>query len=110
MIRLVLEKLPLLMMSVAILFVTAKAQAASGAMVDLQSVPLSQRLANVPVAYVRYLGKMVWFGNLTVFYPMHPWPVPAVVAASVLLITITAISLYKLRCAPWLIVGWLWFR
>jgi Flp pilus assembly protein TadD len=107
--RLVIEKLPLLVMAAAVGCVTMKAQATTGSVASLTLVPLSQRLANAPVSYVRYLGKMVWFGHLAALYPMEPWSTAQVVGACALLAAITAAALVKLRSSPWLAVGWFWF-
>ena len=107
--QLILEKLPLLGMSVAILIVTIKAQASSNSISGLEKVPFGWRLANAPVSYARYLGKMVWFSNLAILYPRHPWSVLQVAGSCTLLVTITAVCLWKLRLWPWLTIGWLWF-
>ena len=96
-------------MAVAILIVTIKAQASGGAIVEVQLAPLKYRLANVPVSYARYLGKMIWFGNLAVLYPPHRWNPVQIGGACLLLLAITATCLWKLRSTPWLTVGWFWF-
>jgi tetratricopeptide (TPR) repeat protein len=106
--RLIIEKLPLLFLAVVILTATFEAQS-SQAMSDLQSLPMSNRLSNAIVSYVRYLGKMVWFGNLAILYPHHSWTTIQVTGASALLVTITLVCLWNIRRRPWLSVGWFWF-
>jgi protein O-mannosyl-transferase len=104
------EKIPLLIMSAIWCWITVKAQAGGGVMIDLQKLPLSDRLANVAVSYARYLGKTIWPTGLSVFYP-HPlsWPIAEVAATTALIAAITAICLWTARRRPYLIVGWLIF-
>jgi len=112
--RLLLEKVPLLALSLASCVATYLAQQSGGAMSPFP-VPLWARLANAAAAYVAYLGKTLWPAALSVFYP-HPWAVgmpglPAWrwVGASLLLLAITALALRAARARPYLATGWLWF-
>jgi tetratricopeptide (TPR) repeat protein len=102
---LVLEKLPLLGLSLGSAILTMRAQGQAGAM---RYYPLSVRLGNAIVSYVRYMGKAFWPSRLAVFYP-HPELNAGNVAASLLLLlAITAFVLYRRR-EGFLAVGWLWF-
>jgi tetratricopeptide (TPR) repeat protein len=85
------------------------AQHVGGAVVMLQRIPLSQRLENVPVSYVRYLEHMAWFANLTVFYVQRHWQAWQVAGSVALLMTMGAIFVSDARRRPWNLVGWLWF-
>ena len=67
------------------------------------------RLRNIPVSYVRYLGKMVDFRGLAPFYPTARWPTWQVAGAALLLSAITLGALSQLRRRPWIVVGWLWY-
>ena len=108
---LVLEKLPLLALSVPSAVVTLIAQHESGAMSGPQWHPLPIRIANAIVAYVRYLGKAFWPSHLSVFYP-HPgsslraWQV---LGALVLLLAITGFAVAERHRRRYLLMGWLWF-
>lgn len=107
---LVREKLPLLGLSAVASALTIAAQGGAGAMSPLAAVPLHLRVTNAFVAYVAYLGKMVWPARLSVFYP-HPGASisPASVLLAVLfLLAVTAVVL-RARKAPYLAVGWLWY-
>ena len=106
---LILEKAPLAIMMAASSVITVKAQATTGSVTSLEVVPVAQRLANVPISYVRYLGKMVWFGHLAVYYPLQTWPIAQVARATAVLVAVTAFTLLKLRSSPWLAIGWVWF-
>ncbi len=108
--RLVLEKLPFLALSAASIVVTIRAHEALGALLSSDELPLSARLANVPVACALYLRKLVWPVDLSVFY-LHPgsWPAGTVALCTLLLLGVTAVALRQARRRPYLIVGWLWF-
>lgn len=108
--RLSIEKAPLFLMSAASSIVTMMAQRSGGAMADTSVVPLPVRLGNAVISYVAYIGKAVWPSKLSVFYP-HPeraWPLSDVIAASVILIAITAAVFYFHR-ARYLAMGWCLF-
>ena len=106
--RLTAEKLPLLGLSAAASLVTLQYQTTS--LVSLESLPWRVRLANSAVSYAVYIGKTLLPRHLAVFYPI-PLEIPAwkAVGAAVLIAALTALAAWKVRQAPWLLVGWLWF-
>jgi Flp pilus assembly protein TadD len=108
--RLVAEKTPLLLLSVASAGLAIIAQQNIGALSSFESYPLESRLANAPVACVTYLGKMFWPVDLSVFYP-HPGLQPLwKVAGSILALGgVTAFAFRMARRYPYLVVGWLWY-
>jgi protein O-mannosyl-transferase len=104
------DKLPFLALSLASCVVTVLTQRQVGAMHSLEALPLGFRLANAAISYVRYPAKLLWPGGLAVFYPTPAdWPGEAVLGAILLLAGITAVSLWRLRRAPYLAVGWFWY-
>jgi hypothetical protein len=109
--RLVLEKVPLVALVAASSAVAVVAQARGGAVTSLDRLDLASRVANVTVAYVRYLGKTVWPSDLAAFYPM-PEGGPgllAVAGSAAVLLALTGAALAAVRAMPWIAVGWLWF-
>ena len=108
--RLLLEKVPLLLMSVASGVVTVLAQYEAGSMTGPHWQPLPVRLENAVVAYARYIGKAFWPSNLAILYP-HPgnslraWHV----AGSLLLLIAITAAVVALRQRRYLPVGWFWF-
>jgi len=108
--RLVFEKLPFFLLAAASCIITFRAQNSSGAVVPLESIPLSSRLANGLVAYGVYIVKLFWPDHLAVFYP-YPARLPAweliTVAAGLLFSTVLAVMFVRAR--PYFIVGWLWY-
>jgi protein O-mannosyl-transferase len=102
------EKIPLLVLAAVSSAVTVYVQ--QGPIASLQAVSLGQRLANALVSYAAYLGKTFWPRHLAVFYPFRlAIPLWQSVAAAALLVVLTVLALARLRRAPWLTTGWLWF-
>jgi tetratricopeptide (TPR) repeat protein len=108
---LLLEKLPLLALVAASCGVTFLAQSRAEAVAPLEAFPLAVRVGNALLAYVTYLGKMLWPAHLAVYYPHSGADVSVVGAlgAGVLLVVITALVLGPGRRRPYLAVGWLWY-
>jgi protein O-mannosyl-transferase len=106
--RLILEKIPLLLLSAASALVTLKAQ--RPAMRTSGEFPLVYRIGNAIVSYGSYLGKMAWPEGMVALY-RHPgnalprWQV--VISALVLLGVTTLVVVFRRR--RYLPVGWFWF-
>jgi tetratricopeptide (TPR) repeat protein len=108
--RVVREKIPLFVVATASSIVTLVAQESGGALGSFAGYPLDVRIANALVAYVGYLGKMIWPFQLAVLYP-HPGTLPMwqVAMAASLLIAITFLAIKVFRQRPYFAVGWLWY-
>jgi tetratricopeptide (TPR) repeat protein len=107
---LVLEKLPLLLLSAASAVVTMRAAKAGGAAKALSEYSLLLRLETAVISSVRYLGLALWPSKLVALYP-HPtklYPAWQVGAALVPLMLVTALVL-RARDQRYLAVGWFWF-
>jgi Tfp pilus assembly protein PilF len=105
-----LEKLPLLALTVAACLVTLYAQRGAGAVVGLEHLTFGERLLNAVCAYAGYLGKLIWPAGLAAFYP-HPHGhllLDEAGRAALLLAAITALVAWRRR-QRYLTVGWLWF-
>jgi tetratricopeptide (TPR) repeat protein len=108
--RLLLEKIPFLLLTIVISAISFFAQHGGGMMKELARLPLSDRCGNALVSYARYLGKFFWPENLCVLYP-HPghWPMICILAAG-LLIASGSVFAWAVRLRrPWWLVGWFWF-
>ena len=106
---LVKEKLPFFALAVGCSLLTLQAQ--QDIMQPLDVLPLPYRLANVPLAYLTYIGMMFWPVRLAVFYP-HPGQTISfglATGAAGLLLILTALALRQARRRPYLAVGWLWY-
>ena len=109
--KLILEKIPLLVLAIGLSIATFHFQKLAGAVKPFDIFPLQARIANAMVSYLEYLEKMVWPSGLSILYP-HPGntlPVWKGFLSGVLLIGITIISIRLIRKAPYFIVGWFWY-
>ena len=107
--RLVLEKIPLLIMSAVSSVLTEMAQRSGGSVMQLVLLPLSTRIENTVLSYVAYVGKILWPARLATFYPLGFSPsLGDVIASSAILMGVTALALY-FHGARYILVGWLFF-
>ena len=109
--RLVLEKVPLLVFTIISSFVTFRVQQAAGAVKSVDVLSIKIRLANGLISYIKYIAKMVWPQQLAVFYP-HPGsslPMWQAAGAGLLLVGISVMVILALRRYPYLAVGWFWY-
>jgi tetratricopeptide (TPR) repeat protein len=106
--RLLLEKIPFLLLSAASCAVTLWAQGSGGAVADW-SLSLAARASNALVAPVAYLKQSFAPFSLSVLYP-HPGSASfAAVAAAALLLAISAAALRWARTRPYFATGWFWY-
>jgi tetratricopeptide (TPR) repeat protein len=108
---LLLEKAPLLSLSLASSVVAYVAQGRSASLSTLGGAPLPLRLVNAATGYLRYIGKTLWPADLAVLYPypIHlppPWQIAVVFGA---LAGVSLLALYFRRRFPFLLFGWLWY-
>ncbi len=107
--KLLLEKIPLLILSAASGRITLVAQRSGHAVRNLQEFPFAIRAANALVSYGSYLWKMLWPARLAALYP-HPSVLPAwqvLLSASILLAVTTLVLVFRRQ--RYLPVGWFWF-
>ncbi|HVF71558.1 MAG TPA: tetratricopeptide repeat protein [Chthoniobacterales bacterium] len=105
----ILEKVPLLLLSFAVGVATLIAQKSTVGYGE--QTPLLSRLGNASIACVTYIKQMFWPVDLAVFYPQPPngWP-SATVLSSIGLLTLISVLVAQFRKArPYLIVGWSWY-
>ncbi len=106
--HLILEKIPFLIFSAVSSVVTFAVQRSAGAVIEVQAFPLTDRIANALMSYVRYIGKMILPVKLAVLYP-YPGNAPSlwkVLTASLLLLIITVAVIRLGRKYKYLPVGW----
>ena len=113
---LIIEKSPLLVMSVLSSVVTYKAQQSGAGMQAAQAITMSDRLANALVSYVRYIAKAIWPADLSPMYPHPylpggtPWSGWQIVGAFLVLLTISVLVLLTLTARHrYFVMGWLWY-
>ena len=106
-----MEKLPFLGLSLASGLLALYTQHDAGGLKSIEAFSFGERLANVLVSYIGYLGKTVWPAGLAVYYPLQaghlPWWQP--VGALLIMVAITIWSWRRFASRPYLAVGWLWY-
>jgi tetratricopeptide (TPR) repeat protein len=115
--RLLLEKVPFLLLTIGSAVITMIAQRSAGAMTAGEVYPLSLRLANALWAYGRYVELTFAPRGLAIIYPYQGAlpgtrvPPIGIAAGVALLIGVTALGvwLWRKRDDRSLLVGWLWF-
>ena len=107
--RLVIEKLPFIVVALVFSLITANLLHRGVHLVPAESGDLRTRLGGAVVAYVRYLMNTICPIGLAVPYPMRVAPLWQVVYGLVLLAGITAVVLYYGRRRPYLPMGWFWY-
>jgi tetratricopeptide (TPR) repeat protein len=107
--RLIQEKVPLLVLSVADSALAFWAQKGSGAVVSFQTISLDLRLQNALYSYALYVWKILWPTRLAILYPfpgnMLNWQVAA--EAALILVVATVLVIRSRR--RYLLTGWFWF-
>jgi len=104
--RCLLEKLPLLLLSVVSIAITLVAQRA--ALRSIELYPLGLRVANALTSCVAYIGQMLWPTHLAFFYPYpHEIPLWTTVLAGLSIVVATVGAVLARHRLPWLFMGWL---
>ena len=109
--RLVLEKVPLLLISALFSALTLVAQRSAGSVAAVGDTPLWLRANNALQSYVAYLGQAFWPRGLAVLYPLRGrsfTPREAALAGLTLLAITVVVLLLSRRRAFWG-VGWFWY-
>jgi cytochrome c-type biogenesis protein CcmH/NrfG len=106
--RLALEKLPFLALSVASSAVTFVAQ--KDAVQPFDRIPMGIRAVNAMVSCVRYLSKMFWPVDLAIPYP-YPghWSFELFWLSAAIFLAAIVFVVWLGRRFPFLITGWFWY-
>jgi tetratricopeptide (TPR) repeat protein len=108
-VRLLGEKVPFFMLSAGSCVITFLAQRQGGAVVPVQSFPLTYRIENAVMSYVRYIGKLFYPHDMAVVYPkVAGWPMAEVLLSGMLLMIGSLFVLTYWR-PGYLVTGWFWF-
>jgi tetratricopeptide (TPR) repeat protein len=105
--RLILEKLPLVFLSIICAAATFLTHAQSVG--SVQQVPFAARLGNALVSFVIYIRQMFYPNGLSVFYGFLERSLFEVIAALVLLIGVSITVIIFRKRYPYLFTGWFWY-
>lgn len=107
--RLIVEKIPLLFLSLLSAIATLIVQRQTVGYSE--QVPLTWRLSNGLVSYIAYIGQMIWPAKLAVFYPhaADGLPLWEAILTFLLFAGITAMAFALRKTRPYLIIGWSWY-
>ncbi|MEP6602681.1 MAG: tetratricopeptide repeat protein [Spartobacteria bacterium] len=107
--RRMVEKIPLLFLSLAAGVATIVAQRDS--ITTRDQLPLIERVGNAFVSAALYIWEMFWPTKLAVFYPYPQtginWLAVVLCGAVILTVTVFAIRVRKTR--PYFVTGWFWY-
>ena len=109
--RLVIEKIPFLVLSAISSVVTFLVQQRTGAVIRIEQIPLDSRVINAFISYLLYIAKMFWPSRLAVFYP-YPSGKPSIWLALSAALLLLGISICVIRLAPnrrYLLTVWFWY-
>jgi tetratricopeptide (TPR) repeat protein len=107
--RLIVEKIPLFILSAALSIVTYVIQQSAGAMELGKSYPLNIRISNAAVSYIAYIGKLIYPSRLAVLYPYpgDSLPLWQPIVSLLILVVISAGVIYTAK--RYLATGWFWY-
>jgi protein O-mannosyl-transferase len=105
--KLLVEKLPLMILAAASCVMTLWAQGRAHAVSSLGKVTVSSRVQNAVYSYAVYVWKIVWPTKLAILYPLLTLSRGRIAAAALFLVGVTAL-VFRVR-RPYLMVGWFWF-
>ncbi len=109
--ELVVEKIPLFVLSAILSVVAFAGQKSIGAVAGEKFLPLVARISNAFVSYTNYISKMVWPTRLAILYP-HPGnslPMWQVGISFLILVIVTIAIIRQSKRQRYLIVGWFWY-
>ena len=104
--RLILEKIPLLVLSVVVCVTTMATQ-----WVTMAPGHLTLRIGNAAVSCIAYLAQMVCPVDLVILYPYPVQDLPfwEITLAFLLLVAISTGAFLARRPRPYFLAGWLWY-
>jgi tetratricopeptide (TPR) repeat protein len=109
--RLLLEKLPLLVLAIVAAKLAIQSQQDWGALSSTNVLSMQLRLENAVFSYATYVRRIFWPDDLAIYYP-HPGRSLTALQVGVALTVMTVLSLAAVvlrRRAPYFLAGWLWF-
>ena len=109
-IRLVVEKIPFILLSGITCVVTFLTQKQAGAVAKLTVYSMPVRVENAVVSYLRYFEKTIFPTHLAIPYPfVFQWPGSTIILAIIFLVVMSGVAVWMGRRYPFILTGWFWF-
>lgn len=108
-VRILVEKLPLVFLSLLVSVLTYIAQRDGGAMPPESHLGFLSRLMNATRGYLAYLEMFLFPTELAGFYPQGTLTRQQFTLGVCLLSVLTLLALMLQRTRPLILIGWLWF-
>jgi tetratricopeptide (TPR) repeat protein len=109
--RVLAEKIPFIVLSIAASVVAFFAQHSSGSISSFTALPLKFRIGNALISYLIYIEKMFFPAGLSPFYP-HPVENISVFYAIISAVFLLLVTIAVIRFAKnhrYLVTGWFWY-
>lgn len=108
---LLIEKIPLIVLAGISSWLTFLAQRGGGAVMGLQFLPLSSRVINAVVSYVKYIIMMFYPIDLGGWYPYREegFPLWQIAGSAAVLTVTTALAIWLFYRKRYFFTGWFWF-
>ena len=108
---LIVEKIPLFILTVIFCVITFFAQKSGGAVVPFDKLPLKERIANALISYVSYVIKAIWPQKLAYFYPysINTFSAWQICGAALLIFGAVVGTMYLSRKYLYVSVGLFWY-
>jgi len=105
----IVEKLPLITVTVASSVATYFVQRSAGAL--NMDTPVWINIGNALISYLKYIAKMFWPHPLAAIYPFNPDEINAltVLGASMIIVVVSYVGFRQMKTRPYFLVGWLWY-
>lgn len=107
---LIVEKIPLFILTAISSYITFIAQHSAGSVESLDYLPLGTRIINTFYSYASYTGMLFYPANLGVWYPYNrDFSTFQIVMSVGFFVIVTGFCLWQMRSRKYLLMGWLWF-
>lgn len=108
--KLIVEKIPLLCISIIFSFISIYTQHQSGVVAETSEISISYRIMHSITAYCDYLKKILFPVDLTILYPLKTEiALSTFIISALFLIIISVIAISYRNNYRFFIVCWLWF-
>lgn len=103
------NKIPFFLLSFLFSLVVFFAQKEVGALQNLNTLSITDRIYNGFVGYLIYFGKTFWPQNLGIFYPLTSYPLWLFFGSITVFLMMSFFAFHQRKKAPWIFFGWAWF-